>query len=146
MYVEIKENKLLSWCENPYLDYEFVDINYETFSPKEYKIVNNTLANRTKDADYILEQAEKEKEIQDKKTITKRQLLFWLFLKKKITEDNIFTAISTIADPINKYLGEKSYTGTNNFEYGNPFVSVIGQALGLTEIELKQCFDEAKDM
>lgn len=43
MYVEIKENKLLSWCEKPYLDYEYVDIDCSTFEPEKYSIVEGVL-------------------------------------------------------------------------------------------------------
>lgn len=43
MYVEIKENKLLSWCENPYLDYEFVNIDYSTFDVDKYEVQNGQL-------------------------------------------------------------------------------------------------------
>ena len=68
------------------------------------------------------------------------------FLNKQKKEEDILNAIATIEDPANRYLGEISYHGTNNFEYGNPFVPVICQALGLTEQELKQCFNEAKNL
>jgi len=96
--------------------------------------------------EYIAEQQAKQAEIQNKKTITKRQLLFWLFLNKQKTETDILNAIEAIQDPSQRYLGQVSYNGTNNFEYGNPFVPVIGQALGLTTTELIKCFDEAKEM
>lgn len=43
MYVEIKDNKLLSWCENPYLDYEYVEIDYSTFEPDKYEIQGGVL-------------------------------------------------------------------------------------------------------
>lgn len=43
MYIEIKENELLSWCEKPYLDYEYVDIDYATFDPKKYEVQNGKL-------------------------------------------------------------------------------------------------------
>jgi len=43
MYVEIKENKLLSWCENPYLDYEYVEIDYSTFEPDKYEVQDGVL-------------------------------------------------------------------------------------------------------
>jgi len=63
MYVEIKENKLLSWCENPYLDYEFVDINYSTFDPDKYEIQNNQLIDISQTQEYIAEQTAKENAI-----------------------------------------------------------------------------------
>jgi len=90
--------------------------------------------------------AEQEKQEQALKNITKRQLLIWLFLKKSKTEDDIYSAINVIADADKKYLAKVNYSGTNNFYYGNSFVPVIGQALGLTLDEIKTMFDEAKEM
>ena len=110
---------------------------------KPYGLVDGEVKDISQTPEYIAEQEHQKALIQDKKTITKRQLLFWLFLKKQIIEDSIFTAISSIPDAQNRYLGEKSYAGTNNFEFGNPFVPVIGQALGLTSEELILMFDEA---
>ena len=52
MYVEIKENKLLSWCEKPYLNYEFVDIDYETFDSEKYSVVDNVLIDISKTQQY----------------------------------------------------------------------------------------------
>jgi len=115
----------------------------DLFNQGKGKIENNTIIDISQTPEYIAEQEVKAKAIQDAKTITKRQLLFWLFLNKNIKEANILTAISTIEDVNNRYLGEISYNGTNNFQYGNPFVSVIGQALGLTTQDLIKCFDEA---
>ncbi len=43
MYVEIKDNKLLSWCKNPYLDYEYVDIDYSTFDVTKYSVIEGVL-------------------------------------------------------------------------------------------------------
>lgn len=43
MYVEIKDNKLISWCKNAYLDYQYVDIDYESFDPNKYQVQNGTL-------------------------------------------------------------------------------------------------------
>lgn len=47
MYVEIKNNKLLSWCKNAYLDYQYVDIDYESFDPNKYEVQNGTLVDIT---------------------------------------------------------------------------------------------------
>lgn len=59
MYVEIKENKLLSWCEMPYSNYEYVNIDYSTFDPIEYIIVNNQLIKDLTNPVYIQEQKNK---------------------------------------------------------------------------------------
>ena len=91
-------------------------------------------------------QSQVEQQEQNAKEITKRQLNFWIYLKKGIKEDDIYTAINSIEDEKTRYLAEQSYKGTNTFVYGNPFVSVIGIALGLTEQDLIQCFDEARLM
>jgi len=65
MYVEIKENKLLSWCENPYLDYVYVDIDYSTFEPEKYEVIDGVLTDISNTPDYIAEQEAKEKEAQN---------------------------------------------------------------------------------
>ena len=43
MYIEIKENKLISWCENQYSDYEYVDVDYSTFNPSKYQVIDGVL-------------------------------------------------------------------------------------------------------
>jgi len=128
---------------------DVIDPNYMVEIPddgKPYGLIDGEVICVEKNPEYIAEQKRQNMLIQAQKTITKRQLLFWLFLKKQITEDSIFTAINSIPDQKNRYLGEKSYTGTNNFEFGNPFVPVIGQALGLTSDELVLMFDEASHL
>lgn len=62
MYVEIKNNELLSWTQNPYMDYQYVDIEYETFNPQDYKIEDGTLINITQSEEYIATQNEKLKQ------------------------------------------------------------------------------------
>lgn len=62
MYVEIKENKLLSWCENPYLDYEYVDIDYSTFDSKKYSVIDGILTDISETQEYQNRVAQKEKE------------------------------------------------------------------------------------
>lgn len=52
MYVEIKDNKLLSWCEKPYLDYEYVDIDYLTFDPNKYEVQNCELVDISQTQEY----------------------------------------------------------------------------------------------
>ena len=52
MYVEIKNNQLLSWCDFPYLDYEFVDIDYSTFDLNKYEVVDGVLTDISKTQEY----------------------------------------------------------------------------------------------
>ena len=52
MYVEIKENKLLSWCGNHYADYEFVDIDYSTFDEFKYEVQDGQLVNISQTQEY----------------------------------------------------------------------------------------------
>lgn len=52
MYIEIKENKLLSWCEKPYLDYEYVDIDYSTFEPTKYEVQEGKLVDVSETQEY----------------------------------------------------------------------------------------------
>lgn len=62
MYVEIKENKLLSWCENPYLDYEYVDIDYSTFNPEKYNVIDGVLTDISGTQEYLDKVAQQERE------------------------------------------------------------------------------------
>lgn len=62
MYVEIKDDKLLSWCEKPYLDYEYVDIDYETFDPDKYSVFDGVLTDISQSDEYKSKVAQKEKE------------------------------------------------------------------------------------
>lgn len=62
MYVEIKENKLLSWCENTYSDYEYVDIDYSTFDPEKYEVQNGILTDISETQEYKDKIANQEKE------------------------------------------------------------------------------------
>lgn len=63
MYVEIKNNELLSWCKNAYLDYEFVDIDYSTFDPNKYRVIEGILKDISTTPDYMTSQQSKEKEV-----------------------------------------------------------------------------------
>lgn len=62
MYVEIKDNKLLSWCENPYSDYEYVDIDYLTFDPEKYSVIDGILTDISMTREYQEKIAQQEKE------------------------------------------------------------------------------------
>ena len=72
MYVEIKNNKILSWCKNAYLDYEYVDIDYSSFNPEEYEIQEGKLINITDTNEYKAKLEEKEKE--EQKTNLQKQI------------------------------------------------------------------------
>lgn len=52
MYIEIKDDKLLSWCEKPYLDYEYVDIDCSTFEPEKYSVTNGVLTDISQTEEY----------------------------------------------------------------------------------------------
>lgn len=62
MYVEIKDDKLLSWCENPYLDYEYVDIDYSTFDSDKYSVIEGVLTDISHTEEYKSKIAQKGKE------------------------------------------------------------------------------------
>lgn len=62
MYVEIKDEKLLSWCKNPYSDYAFVDIDYDSFDPEKYEVQNGELTDISSTAAYIAKIAKRENE------------------------------------------------------------------------------------
>lgn len=61
MYIEIKDNKLLSWCENPYLDYEYVDIDYSTFDTTKYSVIDGVLTDISDTQEYKANAAAAEK-------------------------------------------------------------------------------------
>jgi len=65
MYVEIKENKLLSYCKNSYLDYEFVEIDYSTFDPEKFEVQNNQLVDISNTEEYKAKIAEEQKKIKN---------------------------------------------------------------------------------
>lgn len=62
MYVEIKDDKLLSWCENPYLDYVYVDIDYQTFDPEKYCIIDGALTDISNTQEYQQKVAQQAKD------------------------------------------------------------------------------------
>jgi len=62
MYVEIKENKLMSYCENPFMNYEFVDIDYSTFDPNKYEVIDGVLIDISVTQEYIAQEEAKQKE------------------------------------------------------------------------------------
>lgn len=62
MYVEIKDSKLISWCANPYKDYVEVDIDYSTFDPEKYSVIEGILTNISETEEYKTKVNEKEKE------------------------------------------------------------------------------------
>lgn len=62
MYVEIKENKLLSWCKDPYSDYKYVEIDYSTFDPEKYSVIDGMLADISDTQEYKYKIAQREKE------------------------------------------------------------------------------------
>ena len=54
MYVEIKENKLISWCDYQYNDdYEFVEIDIATFDPSKYEVTDGILVDISQSPEYI---------------------------------------------------------------------------------------------
>lgn len=61
MYIEIKENKLLSYCEKPYLDYQFVNIDYSTFDPEKYEVKEGVLVDISSTEEYKAKVTEAEK-------------------------------------------------------------------------------------
>lgn len=63
MYVEIKDNKLLSWCEKPYLDYAYVDIDCQTFDPEKYSLIDGVLTDISTTQEYITKVSQQQKEI-----------------------------------------------------------------------------------
>lgn len=113
---------------------------------EKFKVIKKVVTDISNTDEYKAKIAEIEEQIQAQKNITKRQMLIWLFTQKGKTEDDILTVIDAIEDSAQKYLAKVNYSGTNNFYYGNKFVPVIGQALGLNLDEIKRMFDESKNL
>ena len=61
MYIEIKDNKLTSWCKKPYKNYVFVDIDYSTFDPEKYTVVDGVLTDISQTEEYKTKEAEAQK-------------------------------------------------------------------------------------
>jgi len=113
---------------------------------KPYSEVDGEIICLLENSEYIAEKEKEAAEIQAQKNITKRQMLIWLFIHKSKTEEAIFAAIDLIENESQRYLAKVNYSGTNVFYYGNSFVPLIGQALGLTIDEIKAMFDEGKTL
>lgn len=62
MYVEIKDDKLLSWCEKPYLDYVYVDIDHKTFEPEKYAVIEGVLTDISETPEYQQKAVQVEKD------------------------------------------------------------------------------------
>lgn len=62
MYIEIKDDKLLSWCEKPYFNYQYVDIDYAAFDPEKYSVVDGVLVDVSQTEEYKSKIALEEKE------------------------------------------------------------------------------------
>ena len=61
MYIEIKDNKLVSWCQNPYKDYIYVDIDYATFDDEKYSVIDGILTDVSDTDEYKAKISVKEK-------------------------------------------------------------------------------------
>jgi hypothetical protein len=145
IYFDNGKNAFAYEIENPIATIS-EEVWTEFCSTDKWDIINGTFTDISTTPEYIAEQELKQAEIQAKKNITKRQMLIWLFLNKQKTETDILNAIDTISDNSQKYLALVNYNGTNEFYYGNEFVSIIGQALGLTTAQIKTMFDDAKSL
>lgn len=117
------------------------------YALQEYEVIeNDKIIDISQTPEYIAEQEHLEQERKAQRKITKRQMLFWLYLNKQKTESDILNAINAIPDETQKYLAGVSYNGTNDFYYGNEFVPIIGLALGLAVQDLDKMFDEAVEL
>lgn len=145
-YIDFDKNgRIIAVYENPqYNGHLFTDLIVDDVD--KFLVINKIVNDISLTNGYRNKITEQELNIQKRKNITKRQLLIWLFINKNKTEDDILSAISTIQDSSQQYLAKVNYTGTNNFYFGNEFVLVIGQALGLTVDDVKTMFDEAKNL
>ncbi|MFA7658764.1 MAG: hypothetical protein WCY19_04965 [Candidatus Gastranaerophilaceae bacterium] len=98
MYVEIKENKLLSWCEKPYLDYVHVDIDYSTFDPLKYEVYDGELVDISDTAEYKAKIAQAEMEALSKQFISTSLG----YLKKATAVGDLLSIFNTYSIIVNR--------------------------------------------
>ena len=66
MFIRIRDNKLYDWAGYKYAeDCQEIDINYSTFEPEKYEVIDGVLTDISNTPDYIAEQEAKEKEAQN---------------------------------------------------------------------------------
>ena len=77
-------------------------------------------------------------------TVTKRQVLLALFLRKGIKADQIDAVINAIPDETQRYMARVDWDGAAAIESDSQTVGLLSQALGLTEAEMPDLFDFAQ--
>lgn len=88
--------------------------------------------------EYKEEQAKKERNRLDLLSLTKREVFLGLYQAKGITPEQIKAQISAPAALI-------EFEYANDYFRGNPLISTVGQALGITSDQLDKFFDETKN-
>ncbi|MBB6578016.1 hypothetical protein HNP33_002084 [Comamonas odontotermitis] len=94
----------------------------------------------------VAEQAAAEQAAKDaaRITVTKRQVLLALFLRKGIKADQIDAVINAIPDETQRYMARVDWDGAAAIESDSQTVGMLSQALGLTEAEMPDLFDFAQ--
>jgi len=77
-------------------------------------------------------------------TVTKRQVLLALFLRKGIKAEQIDAVINAIPDEIERYMARVDWDGAAAIESDSQTVAMLSQALGLTEAEMPDLFEFAQ--
>lgn len=77
-------------------------------------------------------------------TVTKRQVLLALFLRKGIKADRIDAVINAIPDETERYMARVDWDGAAVIESDSPTVGMLSQALGLTAAEMPDLFEFAQ--
>lgn len=74
---------------------------------------------------------------------TPAQGLVALFVLKRITEDDVFAAISQIADPVQQYTAKIGYQHAAAWERSSPTMQTMAQLLQLSGQDLDELFTYA---
>lgn len=106
---------------------------------QQWKVVKLTQAELAQiEADHLAaEQAAKDAA---RITVTKRQVLLALFLRKGIKADQIDAVINAIPDETERYMARVDWDGAAAIESDSQTVLMLSQALGLTEAEMPDLF------
>jgi hypothetical protein len=80
-------------------------------------------------------------------SLTKRQILVWLILNLKKTDQDILNALNTITDPVQKEIATINWLYADGpIERDNPFINQFGPLFNLTPDQIDQAFIDAQKL
>ena len=127
----IKDNKLIGIGNCPMTNLKNIEVSQEIFENSEKYMYDGE--NIVLDPDYEEKQKQKERELINLLSLTKREVFLALYKAKKITPDMIKAQIT---EP--EALIEFEYA--NEYYRGNSLIDLIGKKLGYTSDDLDYLF------